>query len=181
MSLRLAMKRSLQEVGVGQVVSSGKKKEKKKSTKRKVSTASSTSESSTDQQTTDNESSITSISPPSTTSSSSLSALPTTDHPPQYNDKFVALQQLRHIRAAQLQNKEVIQINRDQNHLNALTDIEKPDSNDVMTGRGGKTNDHPGNIKFRRIVEDSKSAYEATTSVRRRVQLPTTLSLNGEH
>jgi len=80
MSLRLALKRSLDETTqLGKVVPSikcsGKKKGGRK--RRKASTVSSSSESSTDQQTTDNESSITSISPSSTTSNSSTTTLPT--------------------------------------------------------------------------------------------------------
>lgn len=45
----------------------------------------------------------------------------------------------------------------------AMSGIEKAGPNDIMTGRGGGTNHHPGNIKFRRIVEDLKPTYQAST------------------
>jgi len=62
--------------------------------------------------------------------------------------------------------KKVVQVDRDliNSDPNALSNIESPGPNDVMTGRGRGINDHPGNIKFRRIVEDSKPTYKATTS-----------------
>ena len=41
--------------------------------------------------------------------------------------------------------------------------IKKPGINDCILGRGGGTNHNPGNIKFRRIVEDQKSAYKASS------------------
>ena len=37
--------------------------------------------------------------------------------------------------------------------------IKKPHDNDVMYGRGGGTNHHPGNKRFRKIVEDRKVDY----------------------
>jgi len=43
-------------------------------------------------------------------------------------------------------------------------EIQKPGPNDVMIGRGGGTNNHSGNIKFRRMVEDLKATYKAATS-----------------
>ena len=42
----------------------------------------------------------------------------------------------------------------------ALEGIQKPGKHDVITGRGGGTNLNPGNIKFRRIVEDLKPTYQ---------------------
>jgi hypothetical protein len=40
-----------------------------------------------------------------------------------------------------------------------LKGIKKPHENDVMYGRGGGTNHHPGNKRFRKIVEDRKVDY----------------------
>lgn len=37
--------------------------------------------------------------------------------------------------------------------------IEKPHDNDVLFGRGGNINNHPGNETFRKIVETKKRAY----------------------
>jgi len=64
------------------------------------------------------------------------------------------------------EEKKVVQINRDLINPDpkAKSCIEKPGPNDVMTGRGGGTNSHPGNIKFRRIVEDKKSTYQASST-----------------
>ena len=46
---------------------------------------------------------------------------------------------------------------------NMFVGIKKPGINDCILGRGGGTNHNPGNIKFRRIVEDQKSAYKASS------------------
>jgi len=37
--------------------------------------------------------------------------------------------------------------------------VEKPHDNDVLFGRGGNINNHPGNETFRQIVEEKKRAY----------------------
>ena len=46
--------------------------------------------------------------------------------------------------------------------------IEEPHENDVMYGRGGGTNHHPGNKRYRKIVEDHKVKYVNS----RRLQKP---------
>ena len=40
-----------------------------------------------------------------------------------------------------------------------LTDIAEPGINDCLFGRGGGTNHHPGNKRYRKIVEDRKETY----------------------
>jgi len=40
-----------------------------------------------------------------------------------------------------------------------LKDIKDPHDNDVMYGRGGGTNHHPGNKRYRKLVEDRKVKY----------------------
>ena len=40
-----------------------------------------------------------------------------------------------------------------------LKGIKEPHNNDVMYGRGGGTNHHPGNKKYRELVEDRKLEY----------------------
>jgi hypothetical protein len=40
-----------------------------------------------------------------------------------------------------------------------LRNIKEPHDNDVMYGRGGGTNHHPGNKKYRKTVEDRKLEY----------------------
>jgi hypothetical protein len=40
-----------------------------------------------------------------------------------------------------------------------LKDIKKPHENDVMYGRGGGTNHHPGNKRYRNMVESRKLKY----------------------
>ncbi|KAG7350302.1 hypothetical protein IV203_009662 [Nitzschia inconspicua] len=40
-----------------------------------------------------------------------------------------------------------------------LRDIKEPHENDVMYGRGGGTNHHPGNKRYRKMVEDRKLEY----------------------
>lgn len=40
-----------------------------------------------------------------------------------------------------------------------LLDIKEPHENDVLYGRGGGTNHHPGNKRYRRIVESRKNDY----------------------
>jgi hypothetical protein len=40
-----------------------------------------------------------------------------------------------------------------------LTNIAKPGENDVIVGRGGGSNHHPGNKHFRKLVEESKAEY----------------------
>ena len=37
--------------------------------------------------------------------------------------------------------------------------IKNPNKQDVLAGRGNLTNLHPGNITFRRLIIDGKSAY----------------------
>jgi hypothetical protein len=44
--------------------------------------------------------------------------------------------------------------------------ITKPGGNDVLLGRGGGTNNHSGNIKFRQLVNEHKMAYLACSKVR---------------
>lgn len=44
-----------------------------------------------------------------------------------------------------------------------LSGIRKPGNNDCLTGRGGGTNFHPGNIKYRTFVEDNKAGYRSAT------------------
>ena len=40
-----------------------------------------------------------------------------------------------------------------------MRDIKEPHENDVMYGRGGGTNHHPGNKIYRKVVEDHKLDY----------------------
>ena len=40
-----------------------------------------------------------------------------------------------------------------------LKDIKEPHENDVMYGRGGGTNHHPGNKRYRKMVEERKVQY----------------------
>ena len=65
-----------------------------------------------------------------------------------------------------LSKKKVIVVDRDliNSDPNALANIESPGPNDVMIGRGGGTNNHPGNVEFRRTLEVFKPFYKATTS-----------------
>ena len=44
-----------------------------------------------------------------------------------------------------------------------LTNITNPSSNDILCGRGGGTNAHPGNIKFRKLVAAHKLRYLAAS------------------
>ena len=44
-----------------------------------------------------------------------------------------------------------------------LTNILHPGVNDILCGRGGATNAHPGNIKFRKLVAAHKLRYLAAT------------------
>mmetsp|Transcript_18022 Transcript_18022/g.38941 ORF Transcript_18022/g.38941 Transcript_18022/m.38941 type:complete len:521 (-) Transcript_18022:661-2223(-) len=44
-----------------------------------------------------------------------------------------------------------------------MTGIRRPGHNDCLTGRGGGTNFHPGNIKYRTFIEDNKVSYRAAT------------------
>ena len=46
-----------------------------------------------------------------------------------------------------------------------LTNITNPGQNDIICGRGGGTNSHPGNIKFRRLIATHKLRYLAATKV----------------
>jgi hypothetical protein len=43
--------------------------------------------------------------------------------------------------------------------------ITKPGCNDVLLGRGGGTNNHTGNVKFRQLVNEHKMAYLACSKV----------------
>lgn len=40
-----------------------------------------------------------------------------------------------------------------------LRNVKEPHDNDVMYGKGGKTNHHPGNKRYRKMVEDRKLEY----------------------
>ncbi len=42
--------------------------------------------------------------------------------------------------------------------------IAKPNKNDVLCGRGGHSNKHPGNRLFRRLVNANKALYQQTSS-----------------
>ncbi len=44
-----------------------------------------------------------------------------------------------------------------------LTNITTPGKNDCLYGRGGKTNHHPGNQKYRKLVDSKKAVYLAST------------------
>ncbi len=46
-----------------------------------------------------------------------------------------------------------------------LEDIERPLDTDVMCGRGRGTNFHPGNIRFREMVEGRKEEYRESTRI----------------
>lgn len=58
-------------------------------------------------------------------------------------------------------------------HLGNSSYITKPAENDVLFGRGGRINDHPGNVQFRTIVEQYKHEYTQLRSKRdkRRIAL----------
>jgi len=43
--------------------------------------------------------------------------------------------------------------------------VPDPGEHDVMFGRGGGTNNHPGNIKFRKLCHDHKFRYLAASKV----------------
>lgn len=51
------------------------------------------------------------------------------------------------------------------NEAYPMKDIGKPGPNDVMFGRGGGTNNHVGNIRFRQLVNDHKYRYLAASKV----------------
>ncbi len=42
--------------------------------------------------------------------------------------------------------------------------IRQPNANDVLCGRGGNINNHPGNIAFRSLVSEQKNAYNLSTN-----------------
>jgi len=42
--------------------------------------------------------------------------------------------------------------------------IRTPNANDVLCGRGGNINNHPGNIAFRSLVSEQKNAYNLSTN-----------------
>mmetsp|Transcript_11767 Transcript_11767/g.16973 ORF Transcript_11767/g.16973 Transcript_11767/m.16973 type:complete len:394 (-) Transcript_11767:2697-3878(-) len=44
-----------------------------------------------------------------------------------------------------------------------LTGISSPHNHDVLFGRGGGTNNHPGNKRYRELVEERKSRYVSAT------------------
>lgn len=48
-----------------------------------------------------------------------------------------------------------------------MTRILKPGSNDCLIGRGGGTNHHPGNIKWRLIIEEMKDCYKSSPRSRK--------------
>ena len=43
------------------------------------------------------------------------------------------------------------------------TDITEPTDSDILCGRGGGTNHHPGNIKYRRVVNSLKNLYSRSS------------------
>ena len=43
------------------------------------------------------------------------------------------------------------------------TNIDTPLSNDVLNGRGGGTNNHPGNVAYRKLIAEQKEEYAAST------------------
>ena len=43
------------------------------------------------------------------------------------------------------------------------TNIDTPSSNDVLNGRGGGTNNHPGNVEYRKLIAEKKEEYAAST------------------
>jgi hypothetical protein len=43
--------------------------------------------------------------------------------------------------------------------------VETPNSNDVLSGRGGKINSFPGNVRFRDIVSEHKHAYKSNDAL----------------
>lgn len=45
----------------------------------------------------------------------------------------------------------------------SMTGIQYPGEHDVMLGRGGESNKHIGNIKFRKFIETYKSIYQSAT------------------
>ena len=45
-----------------------------------------------------------------------------------------------------------------------LKPVDGPNENDVLLGRGGKINNHPGNQQFRSIIEEYKERYNFATS-----------------
>ena len=47
----------------------------------------------------------------------------------------------------------------------AWMNIAKPTEHDVLCGRGGGTNNHPGNVKFRLLINDYKLRYLAASKV----------------
>ena len=47
----------------------------------------------------------------------------------------------------------------DNNNNNNNNNTIKPHSNDVLSGRGGRINSHPGNIQYRKLVESYKHTY----------------------
>jgi len=42
--------------------------------------------------------------------------------------------------------------------------IHVPNKNDVLSGRGGRVNSHPGNIQFRRLCDEYRTQYLLTTT-----------------
>ena len=47
--------------------------------------------------------------------------------------------------------------------------IEQPNENDVLCGRGGKTNIHIGNIHYRKIIETRKNIYRSISKNRKSI------------
>ena len=43
--------------------------------------------------------------------------------------------------------------------LKQFTDIINPQPNDIICGRGGKSNNHVGNTKWRKLVQENKELY----------------------
>lgn len=52
-----------------------------------------------------------------------------------------------------------------QDHL--LQDITKPGAHDVLYGRGGMTNSHAGNVRFRQLINENKIRYLKATKVKK--------------
>jgi len=46
-----------------------------------------------------------------------------------------------------------------------LRGISKPDKHDCIGGRGSKWKDHPGNVKFRQIIDDNDVSYKALSNI----------------
>merc|ERR1711907_764283 len=54
--------------------------------------------------------------------------------------------------------------------------VENPSDNDVLFGRGGRSNHHPGNARYRTEVERLSTTYKSTTSKPERLQMTKALA-----